>query len=150
MPRQVEQDVDFVSANEFGGLFVCQGGNVAPNVDRRPKMIRDVIGFLDARIAVDREKIFVKLGEQSPTPRHDDVPLKIGGQEADANFVVRVEPARIRRDVGGIFFVVGVKGAEVLGGKVFGTVRGEERVARLGAGFDVIALQHCRKLETFD
>ena len=150
MPAQIKQNVNFIIANEFGNLRVGQAVDVAPKVGGALEMFGDAVNLACERITANLKNISVKVVEQIPAPRHDDVPLKIGGHEAHANFIVRIKFPSVRFDVRRKFFVVVIKFTEVLGRKIFGTVGGKERVADFIAGFFAVIFKFGRQAKTFD
>ena len=148
--RQVNQNVNFVFANQSRRLKVRQVADVAPNVRRLVKVFGDVVGCRHGRIKVRREKIFVQVAQQVPTPRHDRMPMKVRRQEADADFFVRVSLRRKRRHVRQISFVFGVQRVEVFAGKIFRRVRREKCIADFDAGLLRIVFEPRRQAKLFN
>ena len=129
---QVEENVNFVGANQLRRVLVRQVKNISPAVGRRAQLLRDKIFFLPRRVKISFEKIFVEVSEQRTRLNNHGMGIKAGGKETHANFFVRIKFFRERFDVRQKFFVFVVKRAERFGRGVFAQILSEnQRVEHL-------------------
>ena len=89
VPAQVEEDVNFVGANQFGRVLVRQRKNISPAVGTRANLLRDKIFFIPRRVKISFKKIFVELGEQRTRPMNHNMGTKKSGEKSHADFSVR-------------------------------------------------------------